>query len=40
MDPMYGQIAPGGTTMTRLTVQAGIDGDWQPPAAQTNSIHG
>jgi hypothetical protein len=31
MDVDYGQVAPGGTTMTRTAVQAGIDGDSQPP---------
>lgn len=31
MDVDYGQVAPGGTTMTRTVVQRGIDGDSQPP---------
>jgi hypothetical protein len=31
MDAVYGTLAPGGTTMSRLTVQSGIDGDAQPP---------
>jgi hypothetical protein len=31
MDAVYGQVAPKGTTMSRLTVQRGIDGDAQPP---------
>ena len=31
MDAVYGQIAPGGSTMTRTTLQSGIDGDAQPP---------
>jgi hypothetical protein len=31
MDAVYGQVAPGSTTMSRMTVQSGIDGDAQPP---------
>jgi hypothetical protein len=31
MDAVYGQVAPGGTTMSRTTLQTGIDGDAQPP---------
>ena len=31
MDVDYGQVAPGGSTMTRTVVQRGIDGDSQPP---------
>jgi hypothetical protein len=31
MDVDYGQVAPGGTTMSRTVVQRGIDGDAQPP---------
>ena len=31
MDVDYGQVAPGGTTMTHAVLQAGIDGDSQPP---------
>jgi hypothetical protein len=31
MDAVYGQVAPGGTTMTRTVLQSGIDGDAQPP---------
>ncbi len=31
MDAVYGQLAVGGSTMSRLTVQSGIDGDAQPP---------
>jgi hypothetical protein len=31
MDADYGQIAPGGTTMTQTVLQRGIDGDAQPP---------
>ena len=31
MDAVYGQVAPGGSTMSRTTLQTGIDGDAQPP---------
>jgi hypothetical protein len=31
MDADYGQVAPGGSTMSRTVVQQGIDGDAQPP---------
>jgi hypothetical protein len=31
MDAVYGQIAPKAWTMTRTTLQRGIDGDAQPP---------
>ena len=31
MDVDYGQVAPGGSTLSRTVVQAGIDGDSQPP---------
>jgi hypothetical protein len=31
MDVDYGQVAPGGTTMSRTVVQRAIDGDSQPP---------
>jgi hypothetical protein len=31
MDVDYGQVAPGGTTLSRTIVQSGIDGDSQPP---------
>jgi hypothetical protein len=31
MDAVYGQVAPGGVTMVRTTLQTGIDGDAQPP---------
>jgi hypothetical protein len=31
MDVDYGQVAPGGTAMTHAVLQAGIDGDSQPP---------
>jgi hypothetical protein len=31
MDVDYGQVAPGGTSMSRTVVQRGIDGDSQPP---------
>jgi hypothetical protein len=31
MDTVYGQVSAGGTTMSRTTVQTGIDGDAQPP---------
>jgi hypothetical protein len=31
MDTVYGQIAPGGSTMSRSVVATGIDGDAQPP---------
>jgi hypothetical protein len=31
MDADYGQVAPGGTTLTRTVLQSGIDGDAQPP---------
>jgi hypothetical protein len=31
MDVDYGQVAPGGSTMSRTVVQSGIDGDSQPP---------
>jgi hypothetical protein len=31
MDVDYGQVAPGGSTMSRTVVQQGIDGDAQPP---------
>jgi hypothetical protein len=31
MSADYGQIAAGGTTMSRLVLQTGIDGDAQPP---------
>jgi hypothetical protein len=31
MDTVYGQVAPDGTTMSRMIVQSGIDGDAQPP---------
>src|SRR5262249_22670865 len=34
MDAVYGQVAPKGSTMSRLTVQAGIDGDAQPPRGE------
>jgi hypothetical protein len=31
MDAVYGQVAPGGATLTRTVLQSGIDGDVQPP---------
>ena len=31
MDVDYGQVAPGGSTLSRTVVQSGIDGDSQPP---------
>jgi hypothetical protein len=31
MDVDYGQVAAGGTTLSRTVVQSGIDGDSQPP---------
>jgi hypothetical protein len=31
MDAVYGQVAPGGSTMARTVLQGGIDGDAQPP---------
>jgi hypothetical protein len=31
MDVDYGQVEPGGSTMSRTVVQRGIDGDSQPP---------
>jgi len=31
MDVDYGQVAPGGSTLSRTVVQRGIDGDSQPP---------
>ena len=31
MDAFYGQVPPGGSTMTRTLLDAGIDGDAQPP---------
>jgi hypothetical protein len=31
MDVDYGQVAAGGTTMSRTVLQTGIDGDSQPP---------
>jgi hypothetical protein len=31
MDAVYGQVLPGGSTMTRTTLDTGIDGDAQPP---------
>jgi hypothetical protein len=31
MDAVYGQVAHGGSTMTRTVLQTGIDGDAQPP---------
>jgi hypothetical protein len=31
MDVDYGQVGPGGSTMSRTVVQRGIDGDAQPP---------
>lgn len=31
MDVDYGQVAPGGSTLTRTVVQSGINGDSQPP---------
>jgi hypothetical protein len=31
MDTVYGQVAAGGSTMSRTIVQSGIDGDAQPP---------
>ena len=31
MDVDYGQVAPGGSTLSRTVVQTGIDGDSQPP---------
>ncbi len=31
MDVVYGQVAPGGSAMSRTVVQSGIDGDAQPP---------
>jgi len=31
MDVDYGQVAPGGSTMSRTVLQRGIDGDAQPP---------
>jgi hypothetical protein len=34
MDAVYGQVAPGGSTMTRTTLQTGIDGDAQPPRGE------
>jgi hypothetical protein len=34
MDAVYGQVAAGGSTMTRTTVQTGIDGDAQPPRGE------
>jgi hypothetical protein len=37
MDAVYGQVAAGGTTMSRLTLQTGIDGDAQPPRGPTGN---
>jgi hypothetical protein len=37
MDAVYGQVAPGGTTMSRTTLQTGIDGDAQPPRGPTGT---
>jgi hypothetical protein len=31
MDAVYGQVLPGGSTMTRTILDTGIDGDAQPP---------
>ena len=31
MDVDYGQVAPGGSTLSRTVLQRGIDGDSQPP---------
>ena len=31
---VYGQVAAGGSTMTRTVLQSGIDGEAQPPAAR------
>lgn len=31
MDAVYGQVLPGGSTMTRTLLDTGIDGDAQPP---------
>ena len=31
MDAVYGQVAPGGTTMASTVLQSGIDGNSQPP---------
>jgi hypothetical protein len=31
MDTVYGQVPPGGSTMSQTVVQSGIDGDAQPP---------
>jgi len=32
MDADYGQVAPGGTTMSQTVLQRNIDGDSQPPS--------
>ena len=37
MDAVYGQVAPKGATMARTVIQAGIDGDAQPPRGPDQS---
>jgi hypothetical protein len=37
MDVDYGQVAPGGSSMSRTVVQTGIDGDAQPPRGPGHS---
>jgi hypothetical protein len=37
MDVIYGQVAPGGTTMSQTLIQSGIDGDAQPPRGPAGS---
>jgi len=37
MDAVYGQVSPSGTSVARTVVQAGIDGDAQPPRGPGHS---
>jgi hypothetical protein len=37
MDVDYGQVAPGGSSMSTTVIQTGIDGDAQPPRGPGNS---
>jgi len=37
MDAVYGQVPPGGSAMTRLTLDTAIDGDAQPPRGPTGN---
>jgi hypothetical protein len=37
MDAVYGQLAADGTTMSRMILQSGIDGDAQPPRGPTGT---